>query len=125
MSKAHTFTANVKCDQGWSFKGAFVAIYDWSQSTQETGTSSGCDEEQHVDSAIEAIAYSAVFWQSLQDQVDGLNPRPLINPKNPDSPHLFSVDLSHLQSLQVINNQMTTEDKRNKLIQLDVSRNSL
>ena len=125
MSTAHTFTANVKCDQGWSFDGAFIAIYDWSQSLQETGTSSNCEDEQSIESSVEAVAYSGVFWQGVQEQVAKLKPRPLVDLSNTDNPHLLRVDLEHPQSMQIINNtHMNSIDKRNRLIELDVARRS-
>ena len=104
MSKAHTFKAKVKCDQGWPFDGAFVAIYDWSQSLQETGTSSNCEDEESIESSIEVIAYSGVFWQNIQAQVDKLAPRPLVDLANTENPHLLTVA------------------KKNRLIELDVAR---
>tara|TARA_R110000744_G_scaffold341635_1_gene446826 strand:- start:555 stop:935 length:381 start_codon:yes stop_codon:yes gene_type:complete len=123
MSKAHTFKAKVKCDQGWPFDGAFVAIYDWSQSLQETGTSSNCEDEESIESSIEVIAYSGVFWQNIQAQVDKLAPRPLVDLANTENPHLLTVDLEHSQSKQIIaNTQMSSIAKKNRLIELDVAR---
>tara|TARA_R110000850_G_scaffold5853_1_gene23411 strand:- start:623 stop:1003 length:381 start_codon:yes stop_codon:yes gene_type:complete len=125
MSQAHTFTASVKCDQGWSFNGAFVAIYDWSQSMQEAGSSSNCKDEETIETSIESIAFRAVFWPSIQNQVDKLKPRPLVDMDNVVNPHLLSVDLEHPSSIEIMNNNhMSSIDKKNRLIELEVKRRS-
>ena len=125
MAQAFTFTADVKCDQDWKFNGAFVAVYDWSQSMQETGSSSNCVDEETIESSIEAVAFSAVFWPSIQNQVDGLKPRPLVDLSNADNPHLLTVDLEHPTSVAIINNNhMNSIDKKNRLIELEVKRRS-
>lgn len=122
MSTVKTFRAKVADELDWPYPSALVAVRQWSQSAQETGNSSDCEEDYAEDYAVEAIAYRANYWPDIQAQVNGLKSRPLINKENTEEPQLFTVDLKHLQSLQVLNSSMAPADKRFRLIELDVTR---
>lgn len=122
MSTVKTFKAKVTDEDDWPYPEAFVAVRQWSQSAQETGNSSDCKEDYTEEYAVEAIAYRANYWPDSEVQAKGLKSKPLINQENTEEPQLFTVDLNHLQSLQVLNSSMSPADKRFRLIELDVTR---
>ena len=122
MTQVKTFKATVKCDRDWVYENAFVAVRQWSESSQNTGSTEDFKGVYDVDSAVEAIAYRGNFWQSVQDQVDGKRSKPLVNLDSDGDSDLFKVDLEHLQSIQVMNSSMAPLDKMFRLIELDVIR---
>tara|TARA_R110002050_G_scaffold83546_1_gene178680 strand:- start:436 stop:816 length:381 start_codon:yes stop_codon:yes gene_type:complete len=123
MSTVRTFRAKVKDELEWDYPGALVAVRQFSESSQTTGISSdGVKDYEYTDPSIEAIAYRANYWPSVQAQVDGLKSRPLIDIDNQEDPDLFIVDLLHAQSIQVINGALSPIDKMFRLIELDVTR---
>lgn len=123
MSAVKTFRAKVKDELEWEYPGALVAVRQFSESSQTTGISAdGEGDYTYTDPSIEAIAYRANYWPSVQAQVEGKKSRPLIDIDNQEDPDLFRVDLEHLQSVQVINSSMPPLDKMFRLIELDVIR---
>ena len=122
MSKVRTFRAKVKNEQQWDFPAALVAVRHYSKASQETGESPDGIGDYVESSDVEAIAYRGNFWPSVEAQLNKLASLPLINEDNPDDPDLFTVDLEHLQSVNVINSSMDPKDKTFKLIELDIIR---
>ena len=117
-----TFEAPVECSLGWPYSNALVAVRHASASSQDTYVSEDCTSEYKTDSVVEAIAYRANFWPTKETQQAGKPSRPLINPSDEVDPTLFTVDLEHIESVEVRNSTMTPEDKLFKLIELDVKR---
>ena len=124
MSEVKTFRITVKCDWGTIYENAFVAIRHWSKSSQETGSSIDCVEDYAEESNIEAVAYRANFWPYVAARAEGKKSRPLVDPgaEGDVECDLFQVDLSHIQSIQVINSSMPADEKKWRLIELDIAR---
>ncbi len=124
MSEVKTFRITVKCDWGTTYENAFVAIRHWSKSSQETGTTTDCVKAYVEESNVEAIAYRANFWPYVQARTDGKKSRPLIDPDAGGDVEcdLFEVDLEHIQSVQISNSAMPADDKKWRLIELDIAR---
>ena len=118
----HVFTTNVKDRLGWGYPSALVVVRQASTSSQNTYVSESCEGNYTNHSAVEAVAYRANFWGNVEMQQQRLPSRPLINLDNTEDEDLFSVDLDHPQSVQILNSALTQIEKEFKLIELDVTR---
>ena len=128
------FEIPVKCKLGWNYPLALVAIRSASETSQDTLLSHDCivDYVESVDS--HAISYTANFWGGIQDQMDGLESRPLFDKVWVDAEtiegkghyehnEIFTVDLESVGSLQIIQDtNLSKIEKRLKLIQADLTR---
>ena len=117
-----TFIATVECSRGWPYEMALVAVRHASATSQDTYVSEDCTSEYKTDSIVDAIAFRANFWGTKAIQQKGLPSQGLINPDNEEDPTLFTVDLDHVQSVQVRNSTMSPSDQIFRLIELDVNR---
>ena len=129
-----TFSTPVEDKKGWDFPNAFVAIWWASETSQNTFTSDDDlgDYVEGMESHV--IAYTANFWGTKQQQLNGLDSCPLFDKvfvkdeeNEEDNGHyefneVFTVDLDHLQSEQVLNSSMSSKDKIFRLIELDLTR---
>ena len=118
MTIVKTLTANAKGKNGWLYAGAFVAVWQVSVSSQDTYTSEDPDGSYISESNVDTIAYRANFWPDEGTQKKGLASMPLFNSDS----GLFTVDLEHEESIQVLNSALSPIDKHLRLIELDVQR---
>ena len=120
----YTFEADVIGDDGWIYDNAFVAIRSWSKSSQDTGVINETTGSYNLSCTLEAVAYSANYWNSEKSQLKGSKSRPLYNLDGDSSSDLFQVDLDHEESMEIKGRGLPSMEMTYALIEADVKRRS-
>ena len=76
MTTVKTLTCDITDEYGHTFEKAFVAIREWSETSQKTYTSEKHDDHYTGEVNPDAIGYVFSYWYEKQDAIDGLPSRP-------------------------------------------------
>ena len=117
-----TFHAKLS-DEYDEYPEAFVAIHEFSITTQETFKSVDC-ECDYSENGVEfqAAAYKVNFWNSSQAKTNGKRSRPLQCESDNGLTDVFVVDLEHPESIQIMNSELPGKEKSLHLMRKDLTR---
>ncbi len=117
-----TFFSKVTDEYGGEYPQAFVAVRAFSETSQNTGYSEGCEDDYSIESELEAITYQANYWYSEQTKADGKRSRPLVYDDEGTFTDVFVVDLEHPETVQILESAMLPVDKVLHVIKTDMLR---
>lgn len=117
-----TFNAKLS-DEYDEYPEAFVAIYQYSVTTQSTFASADCESDySETDTNFQAAAYKVNFWNSSAAKANGKRSRPLQVEGENGTTDVLVVDLAHPEAIQIMNSELTGAEKSLHLMRRDLTR---
>ena len=122
MTSIVKLTTPVTDEYGGKYPNAVVVIRRRSMSYQETEESEDCVSDYTESLTVDCAAYEANYWYSEKTKLDGKRSRPLVQEEDDSFTTVFKVDLEHFESALILNEDISTSEKKNKLIIADIKR---
>jgi len=120
MTKVKEFIApSITDEYGGKFPQAYVAVWDWSESSQRTGTSKEGETEYDVSLEVEAISYKWNYWYN-QSLKGNLPSRPAKQFIDGEFTSVFTVDLENPAVINILNGTGDPETNILNAIEFDI-----
>lgn len=115
-----TFVCKITDEYGGLYPQAFVAVREFSETSQRTGYSEDGKQPYEIDFETDAIAYKLSYWYD-QGKVQQYRSRPLMHEDdNGEFSSVFTVDLDNPQIVNIINSTQDPDQGILSAIEYDV-----